>query len=121
MGQRLGSQDVSVDEPLSDDSESTLLTVLSSGEIPVVDRLADEEMSSIFKEKVAEFSDGLNERDLDILHNRILSEEPKSLSELGRKFDISKERVRQLEGNIIKRLKEYLQREVKDFDALRPD
>ena len=121
MDQRLGSQDMSLDEPLSEDSESTLLSVLSSGETTVVDRLADEEISSIFKEKVAEFSEGLNERDLDILQNRILSEEPKSLSEIGRKYDISKERVRQLEGNIIKRLKEYLQREVKDFDALRPD
>ena len=121
MDQRLGSQDMSLDEPLSEDSESTLLNVLSSGETAVVDRLADDQVSSIFKEKVAEFSEGLNERDLDILQNRILSEEPKSLSEIGRKYDISKERVRQLEGNIIKRLREYLQREVKDFDALRPD
>lgn len=63
----------------------------------------------------------LNERDLDILQNRILSEEPESLSEIGKRYDISKERVRQLEGNIIKRLKEYLQREVKDFESLRPD
>lgn len=121
MDQRLGSQDMSLDEPLSEDSESTLLNVLSSGETAVVDRLANDQVSSIFKEKVAEFSEGLNERDLDILQNRILSEEPKSLSEIGRKYDISKERVRQLEGNIIKRLKEYLQREVKDFEALRPD
>ena len=121
MDQRLGSQDMSLDEPLSEDSESTLLNVLSSGETAVVDRLADDQVSSIFKEKVAEFSEGLSERDLDILQNRILSEEPKSLSEIGRKYDISKERVRQLEGNIIKRLREYLQREVKDFDALRPD
>ncbi|MEK6584175.1 MAG: RNA polymerase factor sigma-32 [Nitrospirota bacterium] len=121
MGQRLGHHDMSVDEPLSEDSESTLLSVLSSGETPLDDRLADDEISSIFKEKVAEFSKGLNERDLDIMQNRILSEEPKSLSELGRSYDISKERVRQLEGNLIKRLKEYLQREVKDFDALRPD
>ena len=121
MDQRLGSQDMSLDEPLSEDSESTLLNVLSSGETAVVDRLADDQVSSIFKEKVAEFSEGLNDRDLDILQNRILSEEPKSLSEIGRRFHISKERVRQLEGNIIKRLKEYLQREVKDFDALRPD
>ena len=121
MDQRLGSQDMSLDEPLSEDSESTLLNVLSSGETAVVDRLADDQVSSIFKEKVAEFSEGLNDRDLDILQNRILSEEPKSLSEIGRKYDISKERVRQLEGNIIKRLREYLQREVKDFDALRPD
>ena len=56
MDQRLGSQDMSLDEPLSEDSESTLLNVLSSGETAVVDRLADDQVSSIFKEKVAEFS-----------------------------------------------------------------
>lgn len=121
MDQRLGSQDASLDEPLSEDSESTLLSVLSSGEAAVDERLADEEISSIFKEKVAEFSMELNERDRDILQTRILSEEPESLSEIGRRYDISKERVRQLEANIIKRLREYLEREVKDFDALRPD
>ncbi|MCC7201895.1 MAG: RNA polymerase factor sigma-32 [Nitrospirae bacterium] len=121
MDQRLGSQDASLDEPLSEDSESTLLSVLSSGETAVDERLADEEISSIFKEKVAEFSVELNERDRDILQTRILAEEPESLSEIGRRYDISKERVRQLEANIIKRLREYLEREVKDFDALRPD
>ncbi|HBI23572.1 MAG TPA: RNA polymerase subunit sigma-70, partial [Nitrospiraceae bacterium] len=60
-----------------------------------------------------------NERDLDILRNRILSESPKSLSEIGEVYGISKERVRQLEANIIKRLREYLKKEIKDLDALR--
>src|SRR3990170_429417 len=119
MGQRLGHHDMSVDEPLSEDSESTLLSVLSSGETPLDDRLADDEISSIFKEKIAEFSKTMNERDLDILQNRILSESPKSLSAMGEAYGISKERVRQLEENIIKRLRKFLQAEIKDFDALK--
>ncbi len=121
MDQRLGSQEMSLDEPLSEDSDSTLMNVLSSGDSPVDERLAGDEVSAIFREKVSEFSGKLNDRDRDILQNRILSEEPESLSEIGRRYDISKERVRQLEGNIVKRLREYLQREVRDFDALRPD
>ena len=40
MDQRLGSQDMSLDEPLSEDSESTLLNVLSSGETAVFYKLA---------------------------------------------------------------------------------
>lgn len=120
MDQRLGSREMSLDEPLKEDAETTLLSILPSRETPVDDRLAEEEISALFRDKIAEFSRTMNERDLDILKNRILSESPKSLSEIGKAYGISKERVRQLEENIIKRLKKYLQSEIKDFDALRP-
>lgn len=119
MDQRLGSREVSLDEPLKEDTETTLVSMIPSHEPAIDDRLADEEVSSLFREKIAEFSRTMNERDLDILQNRILSESPKSLNEIGKTYGISKERVRQLEGNIIKRLREYLKREIKDLDALR--
>src|SRR4030067_1387957 len=45
MDQRLGSQDMSLDEPMSEDSESTLLNVFFFGETAVVDRLADDQVS----------------------------------------------------------------------------
>lgn len=120
MDQRLGSREISLDEPLNEDTDTTRASMLSSSEPAVDDRLAEEEISTIIREKIAEFSKTMKGRDLDILHNRILSESPKSLSEIGVTYGISKERVRQLEENIIKRLKKYLQSEIKDFDALRP-
>jgi len=120
MDQRLGSREMSLDEPLKEETETTLLDIIPSHETPVDDIIADEEISSLFKKKIAEFSRTMNERDLDILRSRILSESPKSLSEIGEVYGVSKERVRQLEENIIKRLKKFLQREIKDFDSLRP-
>jgi len=42
-----------------------------------------------------------------------------TLEDLGQKYGITKERTRQLEARMIKRLREYLQKEVKDFDQLR--
>ena len=120
MDQRLGNRELSLDEPLNkDDAETPLHNIIASNEPPVDEKLADEEVSSLFKEKIEEFSKTINERDLDILRNRILSESPKSLSEIGEVYGISKERVRQLEANIIKRLREYLKKEIKDLDALR--
>jgi len=120
MDQRLGNRELSLDEPLNkDDAETPLYNIIASNEPPVDEKLADEEVSSLFKEKIEEFSKTINERDLDILRNRILSESPKSLSEIGEVYGISKERVRQLEANIIKRLREYLKKEIKDLDALR--
>ena len=121
MDQRLGNREISLDEPLREDSETPLLSMIPSREPSIDDKLADEETSSLFREKIKEFSRTLNERDLDILQNRILSESPRSLSEIGEQYGISKERVRQLEGNIIKRIKQYLQREIKDFESLKPD
>ena len=41
------------------------------------------------------------------------------LEDLGHKYGITKERTRQLEARIINRLREYLRKEVKDFDSLR--
>ncbi|MBI5755545.1 MAG: RNA polymerase factor sigma-32 [Nitrospirae bacterium] len=120
MDQRLGNKELSLDEPLREDSDTTLVSLIPSNEAPIDDKLADEEISGIIREKIADFSKTLNERDLDILQNRILSDAPRSLSEMGQAYNISKERVRQLEGNIIKRLREYLKKEVKDLDTLKP-
>jgi len=49
----------------------------------------------------------------------MLSETPLTLEDMGAKYGITKERTRQLEARIIKRLRDYLKKEVKDFDLLR--
>jgi len=119
MDIRLGNRELSLDEPLREDSDSPLLSIIPSNEAPIDEKLANEEVSTLLREKIAEFSKTMNERDLDILQNRILSESPKSLNAMGEAYGISKERVRQLEENIIKRLRKFLQTEIKDFDALK--
>lgn len=119
MDQRLGSWELSLDQPLTQESEGTLLDVLPSGEAPIDERLAATQLQAVFREKLAVFTKTLNERDEDILRNRILSETPITLEDLGQKYGITKERTRQLEARIINRLRDYLKKEVKDFDSLR--
>lgn len=119
MDQRLGSWELSLDQPLTQETEGTLLDVLPAGGAPVDEQLAASELQTIFREKLAEFVKTLNERDEDILRNRILSETPVTLEDLGHKYGVTKERTRQLEARIIKRLRDYLKKEVKDFDSLR--
>ncbi len=119
MDQRLGSWELSLDQPLGEDSEGTLLDLLPSQAQPVDEQLADAELQTVFRKKLAEFIKTLEERDEDILRNRILSETPLTLDDLGTKYGITKERTRQLEARIIKRLRDYLKKEVKDFDLLR--
>ncbi len=119
MDQRLGNWELSLDQPFNQDTDGTLLDILPAQERPADEELADQELRRLFREKLAEFSRTLDEREEDILRNRILSETPLTLDDLGQKYGVTKERTRQLEARLIKRLREYMQREIKDFDSLR--
>ena len=119
MDQRLGSWELSLDQPLNQETEGTLLDVLPSQEKGVDERLGEMQLRDLFREKLAAFTKTLDERDEDILRNRILSETPLTLEDLGRKYGITKERTRQLEARLIKRLRDYVKNEVKDFEHLR--
>jgi RNA polymerase sigma-32 factor len=102
------------------DSQTELMEMLPSGEEGVEQMAAKEQLTRLFQSKLSEFSKMLNARDQKILSNRILSEHPMTLDALGVEYHISKERVRQLEENLIKKLKKFLKQELKDFDDITP-
>lgn len=118
MDQRLGSWELSLDQPLGEDKDGTLLDILPSQDQPADEQIADTELRALFRRKLTEFIKTLDEREEDILRNRVLSETPLTLEDLGAKYGITKERTRQLEARIIKRLRDYIKKEVKDFDRL---
>jgi len=95
------------------------MDVLAAHEQPADEQLADTQLKALFRRKLAEFTKTLGEREEDILRNRILSETPLTLEDMGAKYGITKERTRQLEARIIKRLRDYIKKDVKDFDRLR--
>jgi RNA polymerase primary sigma factor len=51
---------------------------------------------------------GVKTRDLDIVLSRYLSEEPCTLQELGDKYGVSRQRIKQIEERMIKKIKEKL-------------
>lgn len=119
MDQRLGNWELSLDQPLGEDQDGSLLDIIPSQQMPADEQLAREQLQALFREKLAEFVKTLDERDEDILRNRLLSETPLTLDDLGAKYGITKERTRQLEARIIKRLRDYMKKDIKDFDRLR--
>ena len=119
MDQRLGSWELSLDQPIGEEQDGTLMDILPTHEMPADEQLADTQLKHLFRQKLAEFITRLDEREEDILRNRILSETPLTLEDMGAKYGITKERTRQLEARIINRLREYIKKEVKDFDQLR--
>ena len=107
-------------QPLDPQEDDTLMDVLPSSGPSAEENLASEELRELFRHKLAAFAATLDDRYADILRNRILSDTPLTLDDIGQKYHISRERARQLEEKIIKRLREFMKKEVKDFELLRP-
>jgi RNA polymerase sigma-32 factor len=117
MDQRLDGWDVSLDAPLKNDSDTERIEFLSTDSISAEDRVAKKEMEGLLHEKISEFRAQMSDRELDIFDNRIFSESPVTLQEIGDRYGISRERVRQVEKNVIKKMREYIRREIPDFEA----
>jgi len=112
MDVRLGSNEKSLDAPVGDADGRSIAKVdmMPSAGIGPEAAMADEEIQSMLKEKLKEFRRTLEgkEKDLAIFDQRLVSDDPKTLQELGDTFNISRERVRQLEQRLLQRLRDYL-------------
>jgi len=117
MDQRLNSNDLSLDAPLKDDSDTERMDFLVTPEQSAENKVAKKEMETLLRGKVKEFCKNLNQREQLIFDNRIFSDSPITLQEIGNKYNISRERVRQVEKNIIKKMKEFFVKEIKDFSS----
>lgn len=58
----------------------------------------------------------LNDKEIDILEQRLLADPPATLREIGEKYSITRERVRQLESRLLQKIREHLASEINDFD-----
>lgn len=114
MEQRLGSRDLSVDVPIGDDDEATLLNFLQDNKQSPEEQFADAQYRELLREKMEQFAKSLKDKELVIYRERLLTEDPVTLREIGEKYGISRERVRQIEERVKKKLKTYLNKELKD-------
>lgn len=121
MDQRLDGWDVSLDAPLKEDSDTERIELLNTDTENVEDIYGNREVESLLRETIEEFKETLNQREMEILNLRIFSDDPMTLQEIGERYDISRERVRQVEKSIIKRLKEFFKKSIPDFDMYEND
>lgn len=101
--------------PLSD-------VVTDENQVGPEETVASNELGTIVQEKLRAFEATLeDERERAIWRERLVAADPASLSDLGDRYDVSKERIRQIEVRIKRRLKAYLQGELGDEIAFEFD
>jgi len=121
MDQRLDGWDVSLDAPLKEDSDTERVDLLSADLETAEDKVAKKEMTTLLQEKIESFKEKMTPREIEIFELRIFSDNPMTLQEIGDRYGISRERVRQVEKNIIKKMREYFKQEIPDFYAYAED
>lgn len=115
MGQRMDSWDVSLESPIRPDSDDEQKNFLPHGGPSVEEKVADKEL----KEQVAlileRLKGNLNDKERMILETRLLNDEPNTLQNIADTFAISRERVRQIEVNLLQKMKKYFEKEAPDL------
>ena len=66
-------------------------------------------------ELLEQLKEHLNDKERMILEDRLLTDEPMTLQNIADQFDISRERVRQIEVNLLAKMKKYLESEMPDI------
>jgi len=117
MDQRLDGWDVSLDAPIKDGSDTERIEFVSEGTASVEDKVAKKEIEALLHTKIAEFRKQMSDRESEIFDQRIFSDSPVTLQEIGDRYGISRERVRQIEKNVIKKMRAYFKDEIPDFEA----
>jgi RNA polymerase sigma-32 factor len=116
MAQRMEGRDLSLDAPMGDEGGNTHVEF-----VPAVGPGADDELVGVEEQQLVQGRVGaalgrLDPRERYIIEQRVMSERPLTLKELGEHFGFSRERARQLEIRAKEKLKQELHALADDLD-----
>ena len=116
MDRRMSASDASLDVPVGGDDNAGVARVelLSSSSLGPEQATTNAELGEIVHRELGKFRTTLSGKDAVIFDRRMVADEPLTLQELGNEFGVSRERVRQLEARISRKLREFLKQTLGD-------
>jgi RNA polymerase sigma-32 factor len=115
MSQRMDNWDVSLESPVREDSDEEQKNFLPVAGPSVEERVAEKEIREWMADILAKLLKTLNDKEQAILRERLLSDEPLTLQDIADRFGVSRERVRQIEVNLLAKMRKYIEKEVPDI------
>ena len=116
----LASREVSLDAPASVGDDRPAAEVIADPRLEnVEEQVAARELRDRFEAVIRPFRETLSERDRVLLDERILSDSPKTLQEIGDRFGTTREAVRQAESRLLSKLKAVIERDLGDLAQVR--
>ncbi len=116
MQQRLDASDISLDTPVNDEvGSATRMDFLPALGPGIEESIAGREIADLLHDHLREILPSLSEKEAYILEHRLLTDDPVTLREIGERYNVTRERVRQLEARLLQKLKAKLSAGINDF------
>jgi RNA polymerase sigma-32 factor len=112
MESRLSGQDIAFDGPVHEDNDAVVATpagYLSDMRMEPASMLEAVDSETQMKRRLSHALNGLDQRSREILESRWLGESKSTLNELADRYQVSAERIRQIEKSAMKKLKAQLE------------
>ena len=102
--QKISREPVSMETPVGDEEDSSLGDFIRDETSPVP---ADEAARVMLKEQIRQILTDLSEREQQVLHLRygLDDDRPRTLEEVGKQLNVTRERIRQIEAKALRKLK----------------
>ncbi len=115
MSQRMGGNDLSLETPVRDDSSEEQKDFLAQPGPSLEEIVAEGEIKVRIAEVLEKLKYSLNDKEKAILADRLLSDDPLTLQTIADRFGVSRERVRQIEANLLGKMRKFFEEEVPDI------
>lgn len=112
---KISQEPVSLETPIGEEEDSHLGDFIQDDHIPVP---ADEAARTLLREQLEKVMDTLSDREQKVLALRFGLEDgkPHTLEEVGREFQVTRERIRQIEAKALRKLRHPTRsRKLRDF------
>jgi RNA polymerase sigma-32 factor len=120
MTVRLASPDASLDAPRGSESREAYSESFAAPDEELDERIFEKGRRQAFREKLEGYRASLTGRRAFIFDQRIMREDPLTLEEIGKKYGISRERVRQIESSIVSDIKKEMRKDLPEYAEEKP-
>ena len=120
VGQAIGARDVSLDAPIGEESTATRGDLMpDESRASPEEQVAADDFRRRLAAAFAQFRVGLNPRDLALLDERMLAEDPLTLQDIADREGVTREAVRQSEARLSVRLRAFLEERLPEAAEIR--
>ncbi len=108
MEKRMSGKDVSLNMTVGDEGTTSLLDFESTDEADVTEQLIEKESVAQLNQVLESLREKFSDKEIYILENRLLNDEPLKLQEIGDEWGVTREAVRQMEARLLKKIKKEM-------------
>jgi RNA polymerase sigma-32 factor len=109
MDNRMTNEEVSLESPMRNESDAQRKDFLPGDGPGIEDILCNRDLKKRIRSLLKNLRKSHNEKEKMILERRLLTDDPMTLQKISESFGISRERIRQIESNLLKKLRKYIE------------